>query len=547
MNWKPVTSPKATASFVPMFRQPTNRFLPSAKNTVTGVILPMFSFDEDRYKMGTDAWRLSHLPYRSADKKDEKGHNEVLVPCAFVYVHSRMGPREDDFVSALSRKDFLMRRDGDSIEDPVIDIRAIANQDGGQWKYLTAQGSGKEGGAAVRWPSTKCVFNFVGTSVKDAGQPPKVGPLIMSKTAHPEFVRLMNITRMPGQVPHPRDPEWPDYLYGDVTNPNRPLEVKTIQRISDTNDKQKYTGWMFSHNEVSLMGAINAPVITQEVLRARLDIFDSAIYNILEYQELLDRIVSENWFPIELVRQACGGKGNIGGVQHTGQAQPPRTEQQFRANEQHVNAAYPAQQPAPAYQAPQPAPYQPTAQDEIPMDHKYWVSGPQGVIEASREQVQSMVNIGGTANFPVMAGNQQGGWRTAADFGFAPPTPPAPPSPPAPPTPPAPPAPPSPPAPPAPPAQQPMYPPVTPPPHQRLSDDAAPWGPPAAAPAPAAPEQPAVSPLTSLPFYDEISRLSAREQSDLLATLTSQLTSGQLDQAGYDRLSTVGALISAPK
>ena len=566
-------------SFVPTFRTPTTRFLPSAKNTVTGVILPMFDWDEGKHQIGSPQWAVSHVPYRSADSRDEKGHPTVIVPCAFVYIHGRVGPKEDDYVSAISRRDFLMRHEGDSIEDPLVDIHTLAKKEESRWHYLTKPKTAKDGkDAAIKWPSTRCMFNFFGVSTKEQGQPAKLGALQSSKMAHVEFTRLMNITRMPGQVPVPRDSDWPDYLYGDVTNPNRPLQVTTIQRTAEGNDMTKYTGWMFSSNEVSLMGAVAAPVIPQSILAQRINLWDSATYNILGYQEFLDRIVSEGWYDLELVREACGNKGNIGGVQHTGQPQPGYQPTAQPAYQPPPTTAYPQQYPA------QPATVQYSAPaavtDAIPMDHKYWVSGPAGVVEMTADQLRAAVIGSGNASMPVMAGSQVGGWRTAADFGFTPPAPvyQAPPPPPAPPVYQAPPLPPPPPAPPvyqapaqpaAPPMyqpaapiqqppqqadwgpdgrgtrtppQQPVYPAVTPPAYRDPAADDAPW---ATAPAPQ-PEAGQPDPgLSAMPFYAEYQGRSARELNEEVDRLTSLLTSGKLDSDGIARLTTVGALAGA--
>lgn len=481
-----------------MFKNPVTRFLPSAKNMVTGVILPNFNWDLPE---GSPEWKKSYIPYRSQTDRDEQGHLQVQAACAFVMVHSRVGPREDDLVSPLSRQ-HLWRPENDfgGMDDPLVDMNAVAKAETSPFNKLTKDGSGKNGYAALSYPSTKCVYNFLGVNAKDLGSPMKQGVLLMPKAAHVEYMRLMNIPRMAGQVPTPRDPEWPDYLYGDVTNPNRPLVVRTMQRVNPTNESNRFTGWAFSANEVSLMGADTGAVIPEAILTNRINIFDPRVYNLLVYQQLVDQMLEENWFPRELIIQACSGKANIGGVQHTGMP-----EMQYQQS---------AQPPQSAYQT---SPYQNTPQassgeDDLPLGDLYWVSGPDGVKEVSTDFLNKMVRAAGSASIPVMAHNQVGGWKTAADFGFSY-TPPVPPS-----------------GPPAPPAGPPAGPP------------APPAGPPA--PPTAGPPAQASGPtdVTQLPHYAEFAGKSAEELTAFVNSCTAQLVTGTLDSEGVSKMQTAHAL-----
>jgi hypothetical protein len=523
-----------------MFKNPVTRFLPSAKNSISGVILPNHNWE---FPVGSPEWKASYISYRDINTKDDQGHPVVNTPCSYIYVHNRVGPKEDDIVSAKSRERLMMVGESmPDLGDPIIDILDAAKIETSPYHYLTKDGSGKGGFAALSFPSTKCVYNFLGVNAKDAGTPMRQGVLLMPKASYSEFSRLMNIPRMAGQVPVPRDPDWADYLYGDVVNPSRPLEVKTIQRVNPTNEGQRFQSFMFSSNEVSLMGAVNAPVIPVEVLRERLNVFDPDIYNIFTYQQLVDRIVAEGWYPAELVRQACGNRSNIGGSFASGGPNmapaaaygSPAPAHSYGAPAGYGGAPY----TPPAAYAP-PAPSAPPAPpvDEIPMEHKYWCNGAAGVQLMARSEIQTLINSG-AGDVMVMAENQVGGWVKASSVGFqtvsAPPVPAAP----APPVAPAPPAAPAPYQPAAAPAAP--YQPVSAPaaPYQPAAAESAPWD----APSPAAASASVDPSLASMPYYEELKHLSKRELSALVEEATAKVTCGQLDAEGVARMTTAYAL-----
>lgn len=556
MSWQPPNKPSSSLSFTPMFKTPTTRFLPSAKNMVTGVFLP--GFDWGRFpNPNAPEFKTSYTPYRDATSVDETGHPKVLVPCAFIKVHTQVGPKRDDYVSPASRE-FLYRSENDfgSTEDPLQDIVAAASQESSPWHHLTKEGSVPNSKyPLLQWASTKCVFNVKAVNSKDMGGMPKQGLAFFSKTLLVEFQRLMNIPRMAGQVPVPRDPEWPDYLYGDVTNPNRPVEFRTLQRSNPTNETQKYTGVAFGSNEVNLMGVVSSPVITQEELNNRINIFDPTIYNILSYQELLDKLVADNWIPAELVKLACGAKGNIGGPQHTGQ--PEMAYQQPAAAPYVPQAQVPNYGPSVGHHAPAAAaapytpqaaaaPYTPPAPaaDSLPMVHNYWVVGDDGVVVLKeRAELQALI-LARRVDVMLMSEDQTSGWKPATQFGFAlPVVPTAAPAPPSPPTAPAAPTPPSPPT--APAAQQPVWTntapaaapvqaPYTPP-----AEDA-PWSTGGSAQPPATP---AASPLATLPYYSEYAGKSIDELRQSFNEYLSMASQGHMTEEIGKRLNVVRLLV----
>lgn len=545
--WRPPTSPRTQSTFRPMFRNPVTRFLPSSKTTVSGVIMPLQDWSTFPDPL-IPQWATSVMAPRSLDERDETGHQLVIVPCAFIDVHSRLGPNGDDFVSPRSRN-HLAPVEGTSTEDPMCDIRACAGLDGSPYIGLTKEGS-RPGTkyALLSWPSTKCVFNVHASSVSaTAATNSAQGVLFMPKAAHAEYGRMMNILRSHSQVPVPRDAEWPDYLYGNVCNPNSPLKFTTITRTNPSNTSQTFMGWMFSQNELTLQGAVAMPVIPAEILAARLNLFDSAIYNIPSYQEFLDFIVGGNWLPLELVRQAAGGKGNIGGTPamgdpavQQGYGQQPAPSQGYGAPAAQAPQAY-GQQPAapasyapPAQQAPQQA-YAPAAQQGYGAPA---AQAPQGYGQAPAQQPAPAVYTPPAQQPPAYGAPAQ------APQGYGQPAPYSPP------------------------AQQPA---VYTPPAQQAPAQQAPYTPPAQAPQQYAPPQsPAFTPgrtqppVEDSPFdshpaqqapqqaapadpsrYPDLQAMSVQELSAEVERLVILLTSGQIGAADGERLKIAGSMLES--
>ena len=341
-----------------MFNIPVTRFLASAKNQITGVILPIHDWE---YKPGTPEFAASYKGYRDPQARDNQGHPALMPIGAFLYVHKNIGRKEEDFVSPLSLAN-LFQGDGvaRSTDDPIIDIVNTIRDEHHRWHNLSQEGSAGKGRRLISFPGKTVVINTYATSAKTPNDPPKVGVLTPSNSALVDYEMQMNVTR-PAMISDPRDANWPDYLYGDVTHPNHPVIYSTMTRSNPTNPSQTYTGFFFSNNSMSYDGLRQGPVITSEILSQRLNIFDPALYNFLVYQELVDLLVADNFYPLDLIQECCGGKANIGGTPALGIAQPmPQAAPQWG---QPAPAAAPAQQwgqpapaAAPAQQWGQPAP-----------------------------------------------------------------------------------------------------------------------------------------------------------------------------------------------
>ena len=110
-------------------------------------------------------------------------------------------------------------------------------------------------------------------------------------------------------------PEWPDFYYGDITDPRKSPIVRVT---SKTVDKWNVGGcWLKQDpkNEDS-HGMKFGPTITEEQLRGRYRIFDTEnVTNFPEkaeqYQMILDYLVEDGVIPLDILEAACGRYGTV--------------------------------------------------------------------------------------------------------------------------------------------------------------------------------------------------------------------------------------------
>jgi hypothetical protein len=555
MNWKPHTGkPKGGSQYRSIFNdRDIARFNPSGKSQIAGIILPMFNhelLEQPNISRDSEAFLTGQMPFRSEEIDTETGLPSLYQPCVEIKVHKFVGPKTETFASAKSREYLFMANGTEtSTEDPLCDIYGFASKLEDKthpWYALTQDGSGQNGYAMISWPSSQFVFCADAVDMKATSSATKVGALLLSKAGVIDYLRLMDLGRRPDLCPTPRDPNYPFYLYGNVLDVNHPLKFKTVMKANPSNAGQTFAGFVFSSNEVSLAGSEECGAVSMETLRQRPHIYDAAIYDIMSYKTFLDQMVNEKWFDLELIKAACGGKGDIGGTTQLGN---PAVIQQYAAA-------------APAPPAPPTAPSArvwvcvpgglPREIDETSLDAesaahvgllvsrdgqwvaakpeepKYWVNLPGGTAEFTRSGLQELVNKGFTGQVILTGGEQV--WHPVAEMGFTMPAPQAPAAPPAPAAPSAPAAPAAPSAPAAPPAP---------------AAPSAPAAPPAPA-APSAPAAPAAPPVGSdsapwdsgaanNPIIQKVNLMTPAELTARRVELTTKLSDGNLtDEEGQE-------------
>lgn len=217
----------------------------------------------------------------------------------------------------------------------------------------------------------------------------------------------------------PNDPDWPDFLLGDVTSPYHGLWA-TVQKGKFNTAGMEASLFKFSGSKDRLINAVKYPVDPnsawgQEMLAGRYDIGDlERVTRIATAQEILEYIVNDGFLPIELVQEACGPFWDVP------ESKARRTSAPTAYQEAPAGGGSFAPRP-PVAQAAAPAPM------AAPSGRQFWVVLPNGTVSAQAMPeaiVRSMV-AQNRQNLQVMLVGEQA-WKTAQDFGILVPVAPAP-------------------------------------------------------------------------------------------------------------------------
>lgn len=180
-------------------------------------------------------------------------------------------------------------------------------------------------------------------------------------------------------------PDWPDFVFGDITDPLGGLLAKVRKARPYDNTQGIETPCLFFSNQPgTLVGANTWPIdpATEEgraVLYGRYDLSDSEkVTKIASYEALLDYIVQDGTIPYEIIAAACGAYADVpaeppSAREATYSAPPPEVvdEDQVPGVEMDplsapAPKAVPAR-PAPARPAPLPVPARPAPARPAPL------------------------------------------------------------------------------------------------------------------------------------------------------------------------------------
>jgi hypothetical protein len=106
----------------------------------------------------------------------------------------------------------------------------------------------------------------------------------------------------------PRDPNWQDFLFGDITHPTTGLEARATTKVATGNNERGIgiNTMCFSTGDKTLTGS-NEVAVSQEALAGRYNFFDiENIWNIPHPQTIVDRLIDDNEIPLEFMKEVCG-------------------------------------------------------------------------------------------------------------------------------------------------------------------------------------------------------------------------------------------------
>ena len=265
----------------------------SAKKTLQGRILP--AHDWTGMNPNDGAFDASWSPYRVAGTQDANGHPRMGYWAIPLAIYNRVGTRGDTFVSPMSLASF-----GEAAgPDPIDEVRSYAwNRE--DLKHLVKTEKRTEDPVV---PNVRQVYILNAAVLEPGGSAPKIGVMPISGTAYKHLLDQLNTYVKPGT--QPRDPQWPDYALGDVTAPaTAPMFYTSQVRMS--------TGaGSFNAVVYNTTGTLNNYPVGDDVLIRRARLYDKAVWNIQDYQSLVDWMVMHSSIPVDLVRTVCGSKAEI--------------------------------------------------------------------------------------------------------------------------------------------------------------------------------------------------------------------------------------------
>lgn len=420
---------------------------PKQNSVLRGRVMPSFNITMNQ---ADQMYKTSWMPYRDRNAPELDKHTQTPAFTPFfvnIQSHRFFGFKERSFLSPRTLQ-IMEGATAEQIADPLIDLYngIKRTKDENLIKnYLKKIDDKKNSRPKVPLPSKQAVMNFYHEGENGTWE---TSLLVLSRGAMDHLKEQLAWPVPSGKTPH--DPNWPEFLFGDITDP----ETGLLATVSLTKLENISAHCLhFSTKKYSLDGAVVKKIPASE-LANRYDILSLDVLVIPTYQQIVDIIVQETDIDLELVKRYCGHAANVGNRSY---GRPTKYDQDLdeesldedqddlsyesvQTPQSSLSSHAPVAPPAPPAPPVPPAPPAPPAPPVAPVaEEKFWVipSGSQNrtPVQMTKSELQAMVN-NGDQNADVMTLDQKSGWKKPADFGIAtvavPPTPPVPPAPPAP-------------------------------------------------------------------------------------------------------------------
>jgi hypothetical protein len=385
----------AKTSALPYFHSDVKAVELIQKNTYGLRIMPAFKFNYDTM---TPESPTSYVPYRNPDQLDPETQRPVFTDWYFpLKVHKMIGNRQRSFVSPLLVHSF----DSKDV-DPLHNIYMMArNSDNTDWRNLTEK-EDKEFNATIRRYRIFYAMNVLMTFDNSLSNRVAVGT---SETLN-SLKKKLNLRA--GRGDDIIDPEWNDYVFGDVTSPYYGLWA-TVKPGVFNDAGMKCAMFFFGPNtpDDRPLGVTKYPIDPaadwgQAFLAGRYNIADTEkVTRISTPEEILHYVVEDDYLPYELVQNACGHAWAV----------PPRN-----ARAVHVPAPHLPPQP-PQAAPPTNSATQAAATPPLPTERRFWLDlGGKATGPYPESQLRGMVNQGGRDLQVLLEGTAV--WNMASAFGI---------------------------------------------------------------------------------------------------------------------------------
>jgi hypothetical protein len=279
---------------------------PSEQKKVTGRIMPSFQFDSLSEK--DQAFKSSTLPYRDGAVFDPTTGHPVWTWWFFdkFEVYRFWGPENRAFFSPRTWKAFSEDSRAKTL-DPIDRLNWIVRNDAkwADYKFHTLPQVASAGGPPknkhlLPMPTRVGLCNFYGRF--DAEEEDSVFLLGLTMGGFKFITTQLN--KAPSSRSPAHDPNWPDYMFGDITDPSTGLLCKSSMK--DVGPSRKANTLVFSDLDDFLKNH-KVMKIPQAKLEQRLNFFDfENVINIPSAEEIVQYLVDESNLPIDLIKEAVG-------------------------------------------------------------------------------------------------------------------------------------------------------------------------------------------------------------------------------------------------
>jgi hypothetical protein len=275
-----------------------------SKNTYGLRLLP--AYDMHMLEAGDENYKLSVAPYRDVDKIDPMSDQPKFTAWYYVLkAYKFVGNDSRHFVSPLTGH----AKDNRGI-DPLFDIFFTARNSGNpDWTCLVAKPEKASDGyqSVIPLPKRCGVANALVNIEKTQSIENRI---IVFGSMCLDMLKMTLNTMRPVTVVEPVDPDWPNYLFGDVTSPARGSWATVKKTIFNT-AQMADSGMHFSSKPNQLVGHTAWPIDTATewgiaALAGRYNIADTEkVTRIWTAEEILDYIVSDGFIPYALIEEGC--------------------------------------------------------------------------------------------------------------------------------------------------------------------------------------------------------------------------------------------------
>jgi hypothetical protein len=403
------------------FAQGVNYVIHKDGDSLKGRILPARSPD---LSVNDTAWKTSVFPYRDKSIIDDQNKDNMGLPVfsrwfVLLKVYRFFGKAGSGFLSPLSLSTLGVEGiSADDLADPVLDIiRACKSSGNEAVKALVTpveDAKRKFKTAPLMGPKTMAAMNFFYMDTFQGKE--TVGILMSTGMALERLFKTLGQPTVYGKTP--RDPLWPEMLFGDVTHPKTGL-LATFRKLH-TDTGSEFTGITFSARDNVLDGHTVLPV-PDHAIASRYNLLSSDVLRIDTYQEIVNRVVADGLVPLEVIKTACGHAANIGASRSMG---VPREHEEQPAASSGDTRSFSAPEASPQSSGVSGAEgFLPKEEKPAAPAFELFLHHNKQTTKVTIAEVQELVNQGLGAQLKVMTRDKTSGWVLPEVLGIFPPAP----------------------------------------------------------------------------------------------------------------------------